>query len=753
MFPLKRHILVKAIFLLSKIGAHRASLAYTDQLLHSNLSLSQLRKAVENASSRSDHETILRLSSYAIEKYPSNSFGYIEKANILAAQGDIEHAISTLKKAPSCRPISETLESLKKTPAKVIKPKEKNKQKDTFQELPSDLENNLIQAGNEPSLLSLIVEQANEAIKSNPKNLTNYSILTRTYNQLKEYKCLIEAINSFPTAVSSRLNYRLMLVQAYQHLRDQETAFNTLIAAQVDHPSERKLLMRISDMLRDDAQVPRAYSYLCAGQALYPAYGSVKRLSFEIDHFLYDEARGTLLSILEFPREVIMKFMPMINRATPFFPDIKEKIQAARNSSRELLAAEKGRKGINPNAQLKVAIKCRWLHEAQRIISRNKAGSQPVSLENQQWLTAVIQNIGPARALVEIASSNETSSNLHGLHRGSIIDIEFSKIPPEKIVEVFIPTVFFAAPDEEKPSYSTVREFLSNVYSYLLSRQDLILVPRHQWNWRNCDPSIPGARIVSYHTNATYNPMHLHIQEVPLAGRCSMDHQGFAGYSSLATNHKQIESASIGISREALAKTEEHLHEAYVTNNVSKYSQTQDRITFDDDYVFVALQIPTDTVAALAYINGVDLIQTVAEHFANTSTKVRVKRHPYCNSMTVQRTLAELSKNGKIDVSDASVHDLISGARAVFTVNSGVGLEALLHGRPVVVTGECDYSYAVVANPRSVSELREFLNNNEFKFDSLRTQKLLHYYVNSYSMAAHDAAAINAKLESWLSLN
>jgi len=43
-------------------------------------------------------------------------------------------------------------------------------------------------------------------------------------------------------------------------------------------------------------------------------------------------------------------------------------------------------------------------------------------------------------------------------------------------------------------------------------------------------------------------------------------------------------------------------------------------------------------------------------------------------------------------MSDASVHDLISGANAVFTVNSGVGLEALLHGRPVVVTGECDYS-------------------------------------------------------------
>ncbi|MNP27298.1 Capsule polysaccharide biosynthesis protein [compost metagenome] len=174
-----------------------------------------------------------------------------------------------------------------------------------------------------------------------------------------------------------------------------------------------------------------------------------------------------------------------------------------------------------------------------------------------------------------------------------------------------------------------------------------------------------------------------------------------------------------------------------------------ERIKFEGDYVFVALQIPTDTVAALAYITGAELVQTVAEHYLHTGVKVRVKRHPYCNSMTVQKTLDNLVKAGAIEISDASVHDLIADAKAVFTVNSGVGLEALLHQKPVVVTGDCDYSYAVAAQPRSIDELKAALNRN-LQFDNYRTQKLLNYYVNSYSMSSSSKTAIHERLREWL---
>ncbi|MFL8991649.1 hypothetical protein Q8X48_28185 [Pseudomonas sp. QLc11A] len=141
-----------------------------------------------------------------------------------------------------------------------------------------------------------------------------------------------------------------------------------------------------------------------------------------------------------------------------------------------------------------------------------------------------------------------------------------------------------------------------------------------------------------------------------------------------------------------LTETENELRATYIHNNASKHSQKTALITFADDYVFVAMQTPPATVAALAGIAGVELVHTVADHYYGSPTKVRVKRHPYCNSLTVQKTLEALASTGAFEMSDASVHDLISGANAVFIINSGVGVEALLHGRPVVVTGECDYS-------------------------------------------------------------
>ncbi|RJJ95293.1 capsular biosynthesis protein, partial [Escherichia coli] len=89
----------------------------------------------------------------------------------------------------------------------------------------------------------------------------------------------------------------------------------------------------------------------------------------------------------------------------------------------------------------------------------------------------------------------------------------------------------------------------------------------------------------------------------------------------------------------------------------------------------------------------------------NTSTKVVVKRHPYCNSIEVEKLINELEKEGKIIVSDSSVHHLIKTSKAVITVNSGVGLETVIHNKPVIITGKSDYYYAATAIAKNGQEL------------------------------------------------
>jgi len=160
-------------------------------------------------------------------------------------------------------------------------------------------------------------------------------------------------------------------------------------------------------------------------------------------------------------------------------------------------------------------------------------------------------------------------------------------------------------------------------------------------------------------------------------------------------------------------------------------------------------RFPHDTVASLACFDGISLVPAVANFYKNTTTQVIVKRHPYCNSKSVERCLNHLQETAGIVVSNASVHDLISNAKTVFTVNSGVGLEALLHKKPVVVTGECDYAYAVSSQAKSPAELQDILQQPQF-FDITRTSEFFYYYINFYSAAASDINAIHNRLENWL---
>ncbi|HEX7262222.1 MAG TPA: hypothetical protein VF258_10440, partial [Luteolibacter sp.] len=128
--------------------------------------------------------------------------------------------------------------------------------------------------------------------------------------------------------------------------------------------------------------------------------------------------------------------------------------------------------------------------------------------------------------------------------------------------------------------------------------------------------------------------------------------------------------------------------------------------------------------------------------------RVVVKRHPFCGSMTIQKCLDMMEAAGDIILTNNSIHSLISDARIVLTANSGVGLEALIHGKPVIVSGECDYSYAAhsVKNPE---ELRNVLARNVVP-DSRKILELLYFYVHHFTVAVNDADGIRFRLNQWL---
>ena len=660
------------------------------------MNLRFLKSNFEQFIKENDFKTSLDYCDYIISKFPNNKFGYTQKSNLYLSINNKDAAKKIIDESP-IDINNKYIENKKQSVAK------KNSKKS-------------------------IIKISDAEIKKMVSNCKYNEIIDLLQSKLDELS----------------LEQVLILAKSFQQIGKHTESYKTLIDAQVKFPNERKILMRLGEILQNDKKIPQAHICFKAAKILYPEYGTVKKLSFEVDNELWTNALETLNEILLFSTLSHLKFLPVLNRVSPFFPDKRDTIISIRNNVQSILLKKKGKKGTNPNNQVKIAIKCRWLALAESIILRNVNGSQPVSDSIIHWLNTVKEYQKGYELFFSLANHNDDNTKLKGFLNGNEIELNHDKKLKFKCVEVFIPSVFFTNPAEEKPSYHTVRNFFINIYSYLLTLDDIIVVPRNQWNWRKCDPIINNAYVISYHTRSMDmdNKKHLHIQESTLAERCSMDYMGYAGYSSLADDftYKVIDNYS-------KHNNIEQQISFYINNNISKYKQSDEEFHLKSDYVFIPMQVTTDAVASLSYIDGINLLKSVSEYYFNTSTKVVVKRHPYCNSIEVEKLINELEKDGRIIISNSSVHHLIKGAKAVITVNSGVGLEAIIHNKPVIITGKSDYYYAATAIAKNEQELKDIISNLEsLNINEVLRESFLAYYFLEYATPYYSVDKIHSNL-------
>ena len=82
-------------------------------------------------------------------------------------------------------------------------------------------------------------------------------------------------------------------------------------------------------------------------------------------------------------------------------------------------------------------------------------------------------------------------------------------------------------------------------------------------------------------------------------------------------------------------------------------------------------------------------------------------------------------------VDQCSVHDAIKGAKAIYTVNSGVGMEAILHEKPVVVFGQAEYDCVTErANLKNMDEVWRSIENMDLDAMKDRYRKFVDFFVN-----------------------
>lgn len=121
-------------------------------------------------------------------------------------------------------------------------------------------------------------------------------------------------------------------------------------------------------------------------------------------------------------------------------------------------------------------------------------------------------------------------------------------------------------------------------------------------------------------------------------------------------------------------------------------------------YVFFPLQIPTDQ--AIRYFSDYseeEVVAAVIQWSKQSGVPVVFKPHPVS-----QKAMAEFEQQVRAAGcywSTAHVHDLTAHAAAVFTINSGVGFEALFHLKPVVTFGRAEYDCVTQkSTPQSIDK-------------------------------------------------
>jgi hypothetical protein len=112
-----------------------------------------------------------------------------------------------------------------------------------------------------------------------------------------------------------------------------------------------------------------------------------------------------------------------------------------------------------------------------------------------------------------------------------------------------------------------------------------------------------------------------------------------------------------------------------------------------------------------------------------------LKEHPVSIGRNPVSFLRRLTRRENVHLVEphASSHELIRRSRAVVVISSTVGLEALLHRRPVLTMGQPFYSgYGVTVDVDSFRELPQaILRVLDFAPDPERTLQVLHAMMRS----------------------
>lgn len=183
----------------------------------------------------------------------------------------------------------------------------------------------------------------------------------------------------------------------------------------------------------------------------------------------------------------------------------------------------------------------------------------------------------------------------------------------------------------------------------------------------------------------------------------NFDPQGIRAFSSIAQMRFPQDDIDPDVARPFFRR----LRQRIVGRRSSRYAQP-DAVT-DLGAVVVAVFLQSEghrVVGETCYLDRWQMLDAVCE---TTDGPVVVKPHPRDRDAQTGEGLRErCARYPHLRVSAGNIHDLITAAQRVVTINSAVGIEAYLHRKPVILCGQSDFHH-VADVARSKRELAQIL--------------------------------------------
>lgn len=175
----------------------------------------------------------------------------------------------------------------------------------------------------------------------------------------------------------------------------------------------------------------------------------------------------------------------------------------------------------------------------------------------------------------------------------------------------------------------------------------------------------------------------------------NLDPWGIRALSSIAAERFDPAAVDMAAARPWVARHRRRL----VEGRVSRYPQPQGRVELPPDAIAVFLQSDAHrTVGETAHLSSDAMIAALLAR--DDPAPILIKPHPLDTDPATAARLAAID-DPRVRIVQANIHDIIAAATVVVTINSACGIEAMFHGRPVVLCGESDFHHAAVTVRRA----------------------------------------------------